>query len=154
MSEKLDHAANWQDVVTAFADHGLVLEEKGSGLVAGTRESYTTLSALNLAWSAKEFEKRFNKPFAAFAQRPNQARPHWFDVDDIDIVRALVLFGLAEQADISRAIDGKRRLEEQGMQGSFWPMSLTCSNTCLTTFAASSAPPRQTWNSRLGMTGR
>lgn len=133
LSERLDQAAGWQDVVTAFEEHGLVLEEKGSGLVAGTAESYTTFSALNLNWSAKEFEKRFRVPFSAFAQRSRQTQRHWFDMDDVDLVRAFVRFGLAEQADVGRAIDSKRRLREQLRTTAYlWSFDFTYANTSLT----------------------
>ena len=69
LAERLDRASTWEDLEAAFAEDGLTLEAKGTGLVAGTATSYTKLSALGLTRTAKDFEKRFGTPF------PRRARP-------------------------------------------------------------------------------
>ena len=105
LSERLDRAATWDDLEAAFAEQGLSLEAKGSGLVIGDASSYTKLSALGLTSTAKDFERRFGSAYVEQpARQARTARP-WFAVDAIDIVKALTTLGLADKSDVRQAID-------------------------------------------------
>jgi hypothetical protein len=106
ISERLDQAASWDDVEMAFAEDGLTLEAKGTGMVVGTSQSYTKLSALGLTTSAHDLEKRFGSPYKN--QRRHPAR-FVFAVDAVDIVKALSSWGLTDQDDINQAIDEASR---------------------------------------------
>jgi hypothetical protein len=105
ISERLDRAAGWEDVETAFADEGLSLEAKGSGLVVGDATTYTKLSALGLTTTAKGFEIRFGRSFADERARKTETARPWFAVDAVDIAKSLVAWGLADTSDIRRAVD-------------------------------------------------
>lgn len=97
LSDHLDHATTWDDLEALVAEDGLVLEPKGKGLVVGNAASYTKLSALGLAITAKGLAKRFGprrprKPSRA-APKPKPprkpARRNPWTVDAVDIARAI-----------------------------------------------------------------
>jgi hypothetical protein len=96
ISERLDTASTWDDLIQLFADEGLVLEAKGKGHVVGNRSSYAKLSVLGLQKTAKGFQRR-RQP----ARRAKPTRPI---IDAVDIARGLVLFGLADSAAIRQAV--------------------------------------------------
>jgi Relaxase/Mobilisation nuclease domain len=105
ISERLDRAAGWDDVEAAFAEEGLTLEAKGTGLVGGTPASYVKFSALGLTSTAQEFEKRFGGSLVVHQARKVEQKRSWFAVDAVDIARFLANFGLADTADVRRAIE-------------------------------------------------
>ncbi|MGE3420356.1 MAG: relaxase/mobilization nuclease domain-containing protein, partial [Bradyrhizobium sp.] len=61
LSEALDLATSWDDLEQFLAADGLILEPKGQGLVIGDADSYSKLSALGLAISAKGLAGRFRR---------------------------------------------------------------------------------------------
>lgn len=105
VSERLDRAATWDDLETAFAEEGLTLEAKGRGLVAGTTASYTKFSALGISSTAKDFESRFGITFADRHTRKGNSARRVFSVDAVDITKFFAMFGLATKADVRQAID-------------------------------------------------
>ncbi len=106
-TERLDRATTWDDLDDTFAEHGLILEAKGTGLVVGNARSYSKFSSLGLAASAKDFEARFGGPYVPAATRPTRppTRRPLFTVDAVDIVRFLAIYGLADASDVRQAID-------------------------------------------------
>jgi hypothetical protein len=105
ISERLDQAASWDDVEMAFAEDGLTLEAKGTGLVVGTSASYSKLSALGLTATAHEFEKCYGRPCKSQPRHDEHPARFIFSVDAVDIVRAFVAWGLADAEDVARAIE-------------------------------------------------
>lgn len=103
INEQVDRATSWDDVITAFADHGLSLEAKGTGLIVGTGTAYSKFSALGLTRTAKDMQKRFAaRPVRS---RPSQIAPRtWFTVDAVDIVRAMVGLGIADTSELRAAV--------------------------------------------------
>ena len=101
VSEGLDRAATWDDAAFAFAEMGLSVEAKGSGLVAGHSMGYVKFSALGLEESAHGLARRFGGAFAdrSVAPRLPTRRP-WWQVDAVDIVRML-----GSQEDVREAIN-------------------------------------------------
>ncbi|MCB1512758.1 MAG: relaxase/mobilization nuclease domain-containing protein [Hyphomicrobiaceae bacterium] len=98
ISEQLDQAASWDDLETAFADHGLALEAKGKGYVVGDKSSYTKLSRLGLVRTAKGFSRRRVAPSRKFkVNRPL--------VDTVDIARGLAALGLASHDAVRDAVN-------------------------------------------------
>lgn len=100
LSDDLTHASTVDDITTVMADHGLRLEAKGKGFVVGNDHSYAKLSSLNLQLTAH------GAPLlTALAKqpRPPRHRSIW-TVDGVDIVRAFVTLGLADQDDVKAAI--------------------------------------------------
>lgn len=105
LSERLDQSATWDDMETALTDEGLTLEAKGQGLVVCTPDAYSRFSALGLTTSAKELEKRSERPSLQSQQEsPRQTRP-LFSVDAVDIAKVLAACGLATQDQVHAAID-------------------------------------------------
>lgn len=99
LSEHLTLASTIDDVAQLLADRGLRVEAKGKGFVVGDDTSYTKLSSLSLACSARGLD------LLRLAATP---RPHsrpLFEVDAIDIARALHTFGLLSRDDVRAAID-------------------------------------------------
>lgn len=89
ISEKLDAAATWDDVEMAFAEAGLTVEPKGQGLVVGNSKSYAKLSALQLKASAKGLERKFDRSLVEHRSKGRPPMRHWWDVDEIDIAKAV-----------------------------------------------------------------
>lgn len=111
LSEQLAQASTVDDVASMLADRGLRLEAKGRGFVVGDDSSYAKLSSLGLTASAKALER-----LRAAAQSPLHgvvsSRHHHstaFGVDAVDIVRAFMVWGLADKADLTAAIDDAQR---------------------------------------------
>ena len=59
ISDQLDRATGWDDLKFLFAEDGLTLEPKGTGLVVGNSSSYAKFSALGLATTANGLARRF-----------------------------------------------------------------------------------------------
>jgi hypothetical protein len=97
ISERLDAASTWEDLVQLFADEGLALEDKGKGHVVGNAASYAKLSALGLQRTAKGFQRR-RQP----AHRASPTRPV---IDEVDIARGLAMFGLVDRAVVRQVIE-------------------------------------------------
>lgn len=128
ISANLTHASTWGDVEQAFGDHGLKLEAKGGGLVAGDEAGYAKFSALGLAVTAKGLARRFGKSLAP-PRKPRRSPPKrkvqaWangrnvFSVDAIDIARALgsrddVLHAIRDAARQRKARLAKKPLIDQ-----------------------------------------
>ena len=89
LSERLDAATTWDDIEFAVAEDGLVVEPKGEGLVVGNSRSYAKFSSLKLGSSAKSFEKRFGLRFDNHKQAKAGIVRHWWDVDEVDIAKAV-----------------------------------------------------------------
>jgi len=90
LSEHLDAASSWEDMEALLAEDGLTLEAKGPGHVVGDAASYVKLSALGLQKTAKGFTKRrapARKPRRSPSPQPSGR--HWWDVDAVDIARAI-----------------------------------------------------------------
>lgn len=100
LAAELTPASTWDDLEMAVASHGLTLERKGRGYVVGNDVSYAKLSSLGLAITAKDYPRT-----RAALYMPT--RRHVFTVDEIDIVRAFVLFGLLERSAIAEAVSDK-----------------------------------------------
>ncbi|MBS0251532.1 MAG: hypothetical protein JSR78_10780, partial [Proteobacteria bacterium] len=98
LSENLTPSSTWDDLVMAIADHGLALERKGKGLVVGNADSYATFSSLGLNITAKGHPRLLR-------HRSHASAPSILSVDGIDIVRALMGFGLADRDDLIRAVN-------------------------------------------------
>lgn len=78
VSDEIDRASSWDDLMTVFARDGYQLQHKGrgkrQGLIVAAPDSYTKFSALGLKSSAQSLTKRFGKPFPKHkATRP----PSW-----------------------------------------------------------------------------
>jgi hypothetical protein len=97
ISERLDAASTWEDLMQLFADEGLTLEAKGKGHVVGNTISYTKLSALGLQWTAKGFQRRRQPTRRALPKRPI--------IDEVDIARGLAMFGLVDRAVVRQVIE-------------------------------------------------
>lgn len=97
LSESIDRATGWEDIEAALVEHGLSLEAKGKGLVAGNAEGYFKFSHLGLSVTAKGLAGRFGRPFKAKPparratprQRPTPVRRALLGVDAVDIARAI-----------------------------------------------------------------
>jgi len=100
ISERLDAASTWEDLMQLFADEGLTLEAKGKGHVVGNTISYAKLSALGLQRTAKGFQRRRQPARRALPTRPI--------IDEVDVARGLAKFGLADSAAIRQAIEEAR----------------------------------------------
>jgi len=100
ISEGLTPASTWDDVEMALADRGLSLERKGKGLVVGNKVSYAKLSSLGLNITAKGAPQ--------YAPRIlGKSRPSIVTVDEIDIIRAFMSFGITDRDDLIKAIREK-----------------------------------------------
>lgn len=106
LSTDLDRATTIDDLNQLAADHGLVFEPKGSGIVLGNSQGYATLSSLGLALSANGMVRRRAEPFDIKASRSPQR--HWFDVDGVDITRAFMNWGFANKDDLIAAINDQQ----------------------------------------------
>ena len=125
LSENLTPASTWDDLVMAIADHGLALERKGNGLVVGNAESYATFSSLGLNITAKGHPRLLR-------HRSHASAPSIFSVDGIDIVRALMSFGLADRDDLIRAVnDAKHERAARRKQRQHAPRRLAGLGTSL-----------------------
>lgn len=101
LSEELTPGSTWDDIEMALADHGLTLESKGKGLVAGNGGSYVKVSSLGLTVTAKGRARQLVPAY----------KPHHqtlFTVDEIDIVRALMTLGITDRDDLRNAIQNKK----------------------------------------------
>lgn len=107
LSENLDRATTLDDLQMLAADHGLAFEPKGRGIVLGNSEGYATLSSLGLAMTANGMVRRKQAPVELASPRPPLR--HWFDVDAVDITRALMGWGLATREDLAATINDMRR---------------------------------------------
>lgn len=110
LSEDIGQATTWADIDDALISHGLRLEPKGNGLVAGNATSYVKLSAMKLTGSAKSVLRRLHadpviqhQGSSKSAQSGSEARSI-FTVDGVDIVRAFRALGLADSTDLHAAI--------------------------------------------------
>ncbi len=115
LSEDLDQASTWEDVEAALAESGLALEKKGKGYVVGNAASYAKLSDLRLEATAKLMSRERSPLHAVRA-----AGRSILSVDEIDILRFLAVYGLADRKDISlaveqRAQDRAQRLSRAGV---------------------------------------
>lgn len=99
LSEDLTLASTTDDVVQLLADRGLRVEAKGKGFVVGDDDTYAKLSSLPLTCSARSRE------LLRFAATPRQHTQPLFEVDAVDIVRALHTVGLISREDVRAAID-------------------------------------------------
>lgn len=107
LSEDLTHASTTEDVVQMLADHGLVLEAKGRGHVIGNAGGYAKLSSLALHPTAHELGRL--REAAATLTPSMRHRRRVFDIDGIDITRAMMAFGLADRDDLAAAVEDARR---------------------------------------------
>lgn len=104
-------------------DNGLQVEAKGKGLVVGNTTSYAKLSSLKLHLSAHGMSL-----IRSLAKTPHMTpmrRRPLFNVDEVDIVRALETCGLADRDDIRKAVhsakdrqQAARRLRAKAQQTS------------------------------------
>lgn len=113
VSDDLSRADTLDDLEDIFANHGLVLEQKGSGFVAGNEGAYTKLSALKLTSTAKDFGKRFLRPL--IAPTPSFHQRAWFDMDEVDFIRAMASLGLADRDAVQRTVAKVRAERDQRM---------------------------------------
>jgi hypothetical protein len=112
VSEGLTHASTLDDVELALQDHGLALEPKGRGFVVGTAGSYAKLSKLMLSLSAKP-RAILQRAADTFHVRRRPTR-QVFTVDEVDITRALMAWGLFDDDDLRATIRAVReRRQEQ-----------------------------------------
>ncbi|MEQ1694359.1 MAG: relaxase/mobilization nuclease domain-containing protein [Hyphomicrobiaceae bacterium] len=108
LSERLDQASTFDDVVEALTENGLTVEKKGKGYVAGNRSSYVKLSALGLSPASKPTGKaRTGRRRRSGAQPPTgrHKRRSIFEVDAVDIARAI-----GTRADVREAINQSKAL--------------------------------------------
>lgn len=148
ISDRLDRAAGWEDVEAAFAEEGLSLQAKGSGLVVGDATSYTKLSALGLTTTAKGFEMRFGGSFAGRRTSSTDSARPWFAVDAVDIAKGLVAWGLTDASDVRRAIDDSNAERETNLSAvpvavrMMREMKQLMSRTSLTSLPRRAPPPK------------
>jgi len=105
LSEDITPSSAFEDVVAVLDRHGLNLEPKGWGHVIGNADGYAKLSSVGLASSARLLE--LVKGIAAPVRRSG-VRRRVFEVDGVDITRAMVTLGLADKKDIAAAVQDKR----------------------------------------------
>lgn len=87
LSEHLDPASSFDDIVDALQTYGLEVEPKGKGFVAGNRSSYVKLSALGLSpGSMNTSKKRVGRRRPGSPWRPTRST---FSLDEVDIARAI-----------------------------------------------------------------
>lgn len=94
-----------EDVVAVLGGHGLHLEAKGWGHVIGNADGYAKLSRIRLAAQARLLEMVKG---VAPMRRSSVRRRRMFEVDGVDIMRAMVTLGLADKKDIAAAVQDKR----------------------------------------------
>lgn len=112
VSEDLTHASTPDDVELALRDHGLNLEQKGRGFVVGTPQSYAKLSKLALHMTAMP-RALLQRAADTFHVRRRPTR-QVFTVDEIDITRAFVNWGVLDADDLRTTIRSVReRRQEQ-----------------------------------------
>lgn len=109
LSEDITPSSNFEDVVAVLDRHGLELEPKGRGHVIGNEDGYAKLSSIGLVSSARLFE--MVKGVAAPVGKRGVGR-RVFEVDGVDITRAMVTLGLAAKKDIAAAVQDKRMERE------------------------------------------
>lgn len=90
VSENLDHATSWNDIEFAFAEFGVALEPKGTGLIAGSSKGYVKFSSLGLTPSALAMARKLRADYEhrRHISRPPTRKP-WWHLDDVDIARAI-----------------------------------------------------------------
>lgn len=106
LSTNLDHATTIEDLNLLAAEHGLAFEPKGKGMVLGNAQGYATLSSLGLTLSANGMVRR--RQAQPDITLPSPLRCAWFDVDAVDITRALMGWGLATKQDLMQTIKDMR----------------------------------------------
>ena len=74
INDTISRATGWDDLDAAFAEDGLTLEAKGTGLVVGNAAAYSKFSALGLQSTAKELETRFGSRPAPPSRRHRAPR--------------------------------------------------------------------------------
>lgn len=102
LAEDITPSSALEDVVAALDRHGLKLEAKGRGHVIGNAEGYAKLSSVGLASSARLLE------MVRGVAPARNLRRRVFEVDGVDITRAMVTLGLADKKDIAAAVQDKR----------------------------------------------
>lgn len=102
VSEGLDGASTWEDLQDAVAREGYDVEAKGRGFVVGDATGYAKLSSLRLTHTARGERRRTWRPRAASRGRHHPSSRPW--VDAVDIAKAMVTLGLAEQDAVGMAI--------------------------------------------------
>lgn len=103
ISETLDAASTWDDLVGLVDAEGYRLEVKGRGNVVGDISGYAKLSSLRLAHTAKDLRTR--KRRAERSSRKTKPRHSAFAVDAIDIAQAMVTLGLAHRSAVREAVE-------------------------------------------------
>lgn len=98
-----------QDVHRLLGEHGLSLQAKGRGHVIGNNNSYATLSSIGLTVSGSSLTVKppIADPTIDLA-KPLRHRRHWFEVDQVDVTRAFMSWGLADRDDLIEAINEVR----------------------------------------------
>lgn len=140
MSDELDRASTLADLEAAFACHGLRLESKGSGFVVGNDASYTKLSALRLQSTAKDFGKRFLRPL--IVKRTDDHPRRWFDMDEVEFIRAMASLGLADKHAVERTV-AKVTSERQARMAQA-PLMVQISRSLLKATTSLCVPARST----------
>ena len=110
LSEDVEQSSTLEDVVAILDRYGLEIEAKGQGHVIGNADGYAKLSSINLASSARVLEMW--KAIAIPSRKPALRRRSVFEVDGVDITRAMVTCGLADKEDVAAAVQD-RRLERE-----------------------------------------
>lgn len=107
LSEDLTMEATPDDVLDSLTQHGLTIEAKGKGHVVGNANGYVKLSRLALHTSARGQE--LLRQAASTVPPPPSKRRRVFDIDGVDIARALMAWGLADKADLAAAIENEQQ---------------------------------------------
>lgn len=108
LSEDIGKVPTPEELAAVLSKRGLRLEQKGQGYIVGNDVSYAKLSCLGIAVAGKNAVR---ERVPAGGER--QVRPL---VDEIDIVRALAMFGLADRDDLTRAIAERRQARVRQVQ--------------------------------------
>ncbi len=107
ISEDLTMEATPDDVLDILAQDGLAVEAKGKGHVVGNTNGYAKLSSLGLTASAKNLARTVAAtPSNLHSIMPSHQHGRTvFDVDAVDIARAIQTLGLLTEEDVRQAID-------------------------------------------------
>lgn len=134
LSDEIAQCAGFEDVCALLERHGLVLEAKGSGHVIGNGAGYAKLSALNLEASPRVLER----VRASVLPMPKVVRRHLFEVDGVDITRAMVTLGLADREDVVASVQERRLARALEAQ-----RRTSRSSTCLASLGLEVGRPRR-----------
>jgi hypothetical protein len=114
LSEDLSAESTTDDLVSLLESEGLAIEPKGKGYVVGNAQGYAKFSRLALEASAHGFARQ-RHAIAPLPRTPINRR-RVFDVDGVDITRALITWGVADREDLDAAIEDVVRQRQATMR--------------------------------------